>query len=218
MGAKLTIVVIVVILVVITGMGQGFKNNNLDSEKTSKIQCGSGTILKNGICVLKTIQGPTVSETKSSTESDDKEKQTEKEIHRLVNIERKKYGLPTLSYDTKLSNIAKSHSEDMFEKGYFSHTTLEGKSPTDRGISKGYHCRIDVSSTRYYEGIAENIFKLQKSSISFWESPESIAENAVSGWMNSPGHKKNILSDISQKEGIGVKIGIFDIYVTQNFC
>jgi uncharacterized protein YkwD len=160
----------------------------------------------------------TVSIPDTTSKPDDKEKQTEEEIHRLVNVERKKYGLPSLSYDLKLTNIAKLHSYDMFERDYYAHESPEGKGASDRGLAVGYNCKIHVSPTSYYEGIGENLSKYSSTSLVFWESPESIAKRTVDGWMNSPPHKENILTDHYQQEGIGVKIGVFDIYATQNFC
>lgn len=150
-------------------------------------------------------------------ETSEKEKLAEEEIHRLVNIERKKQGLSALSYDTKLAVVAKLHSVDMYERSYFEHDTPEGKDPTDRATSVGYQCQKRVGNL-IYSGVAENIFMFEGASISFWESPESIAIDAVSGWMDSPGHRENILTGTYDREGIGVKIGSFDVYVTQNFC
>ncbi len=150
-------------------------------------------------------------------ETSEKEKLAEEEIHRLVNIERMKQGLSALSYDVRLAGVAKSHSVDMYERNYFEHDTPEGKDPTDRATSVGYQCQKRVGNL-IYSGVAENIFMFGGSSISFWESPESIAIDAVSGWMDSPGHRENILTGTYDREGIGVKIGSFDVYVTQNFC
>jgi len=150
-------------------------------------------------------------------ETSEKEKLAEEEIHRLVNIERMKQGLSALSYDTKLAGVAKLHSVDMYERSYFEHDTPEGKDPTDRATSVGYQCQKRVGNL-IYSGVAENIFMFEGASLSFWESPESIAIDAVSGWMDSPGHRENILTGMYDREGIGVKIGSFDVYVTQNFC
>jgi uncharacterized protein YkwD len=52
-----------------------------------------------------------------------------------------------------------------------------------------------------------------------WNSLEEIANQAVTGWMNSEGHRKNILDDHFQQEGIGVAFSTDNkIYVTENFC
>jgi len=151
------------------------------------------------------------------TENMTKEKQAEMEVHRLINLERVKHGLKTLEYDEKLSSVAKSHSIDMANNEYFSHETPEGLNPTDRAGKADYVCRYQIGNL-IYSGIGENIHMVEGSSVSLWSSPESIAELAVSGWMDSPGHKKNILTSNFSSEGIGVYISTFTIHVTQNFC
>jgi len=134
-----------------------------------------------------------------------------------INLEREKHGLETLGYNEKLASIAKLHSEDMASSGYFSHETPEGLDPTDRAGKADYVCRYQIGNL-IYSGIGENIHMVTGSSIAFLSSPESIAEMAVSGWMDSPGHRKNILTSNFSNEGIGVSISTFTIHVTQNFC
>ena len=151
------------------------------------------------------------------TENMTKEKQAEMEVHRLINLERVKHGLKTLEYDAKLASVAKSHSIDMANNEYFSHETPEGLNPTDRAGKADYVCRYQIGNL-LYSGIGENIHMVEGSSVSLWSTPESIAELAVSGWMDSPGHKKNILTSNFSSEGIGVYISTFTIHVTQNFC
>jgi len=146
-----------------------------------------------------------------------KEKQAEMEIHRLINLEREKHGLKILGYDEELASIAKSHSIDMANDEYFSHETPEGLNPTDRASKVGYVCQYQIDNF-IYSGIGENLHMVQGSAVSFLSTPESIAELAVSGWMDSPGHKKNILTSNFSNEGIGVSIFPFTIHVTQNFC
>ncbi len=152
-----------------------------------------------------------------TTDNMTKEKQAEMEIHRLINLEREKHGLKILGYDEELASIAKSHSIDMANDEYFSHETPEGLNPTDRASKVDYVCQYQIDNF-IYSGIGENLHMVQGSAVSFLSTPESIAELAVSGWMDSPGHKKNILTSNFSKEGIGVSILPFTIHVTQNFC
>ena len=52
-----------------------------------------------------------------------------------------------------------------------------------------------------------------------WNSSRKIAETTVKGWMNSPGHRKNILTPHWRSEGIGIAISPDDkVYITENFC
>jgi len=151
----------------------------------------------------------------------------ESEIHNLINNERQNNGLRALSLDSKLSEIARAHSRDMAQNGYFEHTNLRGQDPTDRANTKGYTCYKDYGSY-YTDGIAENIFQNNLyDSITYvnlvpfhdWSSQTEIAQSTVQGWMNSPGHKQNILTGTYDKEGIGIAISSDDkVYITQDFC
>jgi len=148
-------------------------------------------------------------------------------IHELINRHRKAYGLSPLSWDQELTAIALSHSTDMATYNYFSHTNPAGQTPTDRGNAAGYPCRKDYG-TYYTYGIAENIFQNNLyTSVSYengvytydWTSPEDIVQSTVTGWMNSEGHKKNILTETYDREGIGIAIAADDkVYITENFC
>jgi len=124
-------------------------------------------------------------------------------IHRLVNEERQKAGIKHLVLVTKLSAIARSHSLDMAENNYFSHKSLAGLSPSHRAQAAEFVC---VGS--YYSGVGENISLGRRT-----------AEQIVDGWMNSPGHRKNILNTRYIKEGVGVVVETSGrIYATQDFC
>ena len=151
------------------------------------------------------------------SDNETKEKLAEIEVHRLINLEREKYGLQTLQYDEKLASVAKLHSIDMADDEYFAHETPEGLTPTDRASKSDYTCQYQIGNL-IYSGIGENLYMVQGTTVSFTYTPQSIAESAVSGWMDSPGHKKNILTSNFSKEGIGVSISEFTIHVTENFC
>jgi len=173
--------------------------------------------VEKGTFSLSQITDNTTKLLSDNTDNMTKEKRAEMEVHRLINLERQKYGLMTLGYDEELASVAKSHSIDMANDEYFSHETPEGLSPTDRASKADYVCRYQIGNL-IYSGIGENIHMVKGSSVSFLSTPESIAELAVSGWMDSLGHKKNILTSNFSKEGIGVSISTFTIHVTQDFC
>ncbi|MDE2686001.1 MAG: CAP domain-containing protein [Chloroflexota bacterium] len=154
-------------------------------------------------------------------------RQLEDRTHRLINAERAKSGLSALEHIEQIRLIARSHSEDMANRNYFSHDTLEGLDSTDRGMNAGYDCRKDYGS--YYSfGLAENIHQSWLSSsttywngIAFhdWNTQGELATNAVEGWMNSKGHRENILDSSYDKSGVGVAIAEDGkVYFTQNFC
>jgi len=199
-----------------------FSGINIDSAATivKEIEKKATPItetVEKGTFSLSKITDNTTKLSSDDTDNMTKEKQAEMEVHRLINLEREKHGLKILGYDEKLATIAKSHSKDMASSEYFSHDTPEGLDPTDRAGKADYVCRYQIGSL-IYSGIGENIHMVKSSSIALWSSPESIAEMAVSGWMDSPGHRKNILTSNFSNEGIGVSISAFTIHVTQNFC
>jgi len=156
------------------------------------------------------------------------EEQIEYLVHEYTNQERLNHGLSQLSFDPEITQIARGHSFDMAEREYFAHETPEGLTPSDRAEQNGYSCQKLVGLL-IYSGIAENIFQghlfdsyytINGEITSYeWNTEEEIAKTTVDGWMNSPGHRENILTDIFDREGIGVEITQdHKVYVTQNFC
>lgn len=151
----------------------------------------------------------------------------EKHIHDLINGKRKKRGLSSLAFNESLNAIARRHSDDMAGRNYFSHYSPEGHGFSHRYNKAGYACKIREKGTSYFTG-AENIYQnnlynrvtiVKGIKYHDWNSLETIAGTTVEGWMNSPGHRKNILMPHWQSEGIGVAISSDGrIYITQNFC
>jgi len=149
-------------------------------------------------------------------------------VHEFTNQERLKHGLSQLAFDSEIAQIARGHSQDMASREYFAHETPDGLNPTGRADEFGYSCN-KIVGLLIYTGIAENIFQghlfdsyytVNDVITSYdWISEEKIAQVTVDGWMNSPGHRENILTEIFDREGIGVEITEdHKVYVTQNFC
>lgn len=149
-----------------------------------------------------------------------------KRIHAQINERRKKHGLRSLTWNDSLSQIALKHSRDMANRNYLGHDTPEGITFSDRYRLDGYSCEIRIGN-QVHTG-AENIAlgRLYNSMSTRngvadyrWNSVQQIALKTVDGWMNSPGHRENILTPYWRQEGIGVEIGPGNrIYITQNFC
>lgn len=120
----------------------------------------------------------------------------EEDMLRLVNKERLKNGIPPLMEDEDLRELARTYSEDMFLRGYFSHYNLENQSPFDR---------MDAAGILYgYAG--ENLALAPSTDL------------AMQGLMNSPGHRANILNANFIKIGIGVMDGgVYGKMFTQEF-
>jgi uncharacterized protein YkwD len=151
----------------------------------------------------------------------------EQRIHELINQERAKHGLMPLAWNSKLNRIARLHSQDMVRRNYFSHYSPEGNDFSHRYSQQGYVCEVAVGK-EYYTG-AENIFENHLyESIEYinnvpssyrWRSLEQIAQVTVAKWMNSPGHRANILEPNWKTEGIGVAVSNdYKVLITENFC
>jgi uncharacterized YkwD family protein/spore coat assembly protein SafA len=124
-------------------------------------------------------------------------KALEKAVITLVNQERAKQGLAPLRHNWQLSRVARYKSEDMRDKNYFSHTSPTYGSPFD--MMKNFGIR--------YMSAGENIAMGQ-------QTPAAV----MSSWMNSPGHRSNILSRNFTEIGVGVaKSKSGTIYWTQQF-
>ncbi|AAU23148.1 MULTISPECIES: CAP domain-containing protein [Bacillus] len=118
----------------------------------------------------------------------------EKEVVELTNAERKKQGLKPLTLDEKLSKVARTKSQDMKDNNYFDHNSPTYGSPFDMMKKFGIT----------YRTAGENIAKGQK-------TPQEV----VKAWMNSEGHRKNIMNPNFTHIGVGyVKDGN---YWTQQF-
>jgi uncharacterized YkwD family protein len=108
--------------------------------------------------------------------------QLAQQVIELTNNERRKNGLPSLNADVSLSRVAQTKTNDMNSKHYFSHTSPTYGSPFDM--------MRDFGVT--YKSAGENIAMGQTS-----------AQQVVTSWMNSEGHRKNILSPNYTNIGVG---------------
>jgi uncharacterized protein YkwD len=154
--------------------------------------------------------------------------EVERHVHRLINRERAKGKVRLLKLDSELSEIARMHSRDMAERGFFAHVNPEGKSATDRGRDEGFTCRV-VEGRYVRSGLGENIYSTsayrpvlhRPGPLPYYEmrTGEEIAIAAVHGWMESEGHRMNILQKVYRLTGIGVAVSGKDrVLVTQVFC
>lgn len=112
--------------------------------------------------------------------------QQAKEVLQLVNKERAERGLKALTLSDKLTNIATVKAQDMADKGYFDHTSPTYGSPFDMLQRFGVK----------YSSAGENIAAGQKS-----------AQEVMNSWMNSSGHRANILNANYEQIGIGYVTG-----------
>ncbi|MFD5450341.1 CAP domain-containing protein [Streptomyces sp. NPDC127100] len=108
------------------------------------------------------------------------------EVVELTNRERARAGLPGLAADPRLTAAAQAHSADMVARDFYSHTDPDGGRPWDRAAAAGATRRT----------VGENIACGQR-------SPADVVE----GWMNSPGHRANILGADFTHIGVGLAGG-----------
>ena len=143
-------------------------------------------------------------------------KEIESYIYLFTNAERESAGVDKLQRIALVEEIAKGHSQDMADRDYFRHVTPEGLDPTDRVMRAGHDCTKDYGSYYTY-GLAENISWV--SGIEHNETAQDIAQDVVTSWMNSPGHRANILEPAYDRIGVGVAFSEDGkMYATQNFC
>lgn len=117
----------------------------------------------------------------------------------LLNDERTSRGIAALTMDQTLREVARAHSEDMVDRGFFSHTNPDGLDPFDRMANAGIT----------YSTAGENIA---------WNSFPDPVQTAVDGWMNSEGHRNNILNADFTLTGMGAaNDGGAGYYFTQVF-
>ncbi|WP_438350526.1 CAP domain-containing protein [Paenibacillus sp. FA6] len=149
-----------------------------------------------------------VNTTKMNSSAQDKRSSTgevltafERQIFDLTNVVRIRKGLNALEWNNTAANAARKHSQDMALRNYFSHDSPDGKSTGDR---------LAASGAGKYRAYGENISAGYKNAI-----------YAYSGWLNSSGHRSNILKSSFETLGVGVAFGIsssdYNIYYTQNF-
>jgi len=107
-----------------------------------------------------------------------------------TNAERAKFGLAPLSENAKLNQAASIKLKDMFDKQYFEHVSPDGKGPSDLANQVGYK----------YIVVGENL------ALGNFKNDSALLD----AWMNSPGHRANILNERYTEIGVAVGKGTFD--------
>jgi uncharacterized protein YkwD len=115
---------------------------------------------------------------------------TQAGVIKWTNLQREKYGLPPLKENTKLNASAKLKVEDMFKNQYFAHDSPSGEGVGDLVENVGYK----------FIAVGENL------ALGNFQNDEVLLQ----GWMDSPGHRENILSPNFQEIGVAVAKGIFE--------
>jgi len=161
--------------------------SNTSTTNPGNTSGGSGGAATSGGSGGSTPSGPPDAPEGAST--------SEAQVLAIVNDERTDAGCGPVRSDAALRDLARAHSADMKARGYFDHNTPEGVTPWTRAERAGV------------TGLgAENIARGQKS-----------AESVMRAWMNSPGHRANILDCTLTRLGVGVEEGDQGPWWTQEF-
>lgn len=126
----------------------------------------------------------------------------EQAIFQIVNQRREEAGLTQLSYNANMQYYARIKSKDMGDRGYFNHVNPDGVYMNQIIKADGISYRAWGENIAYIEGLTDY---------------GALANRFMSNWMNSQGHKDNILSSNFSSIGIGVYKAGDTYYATQEF-
>lgn len=125
----------------------------------------------------------------------------ERDAFELINSERSHAGLPQLHWSDKVADVARYHSNNMAERNFFSHQGLDGAFVDERAA------KLNMGR---WSAIGENI--------AFMKGFDNPVEIAVQQWLQSPGHKRNLLNPDWTETAIGLAVSADGkYYFTQVF-
>lgn len=139
-------------------------------------------------------------------------------IHERINDIRAEHNLSELSYNVDLAVVAHEHSVHMAEADFFAHEDPDGNGPADR---------VEADDNVSCDGVGENLAQ------AYWQqqftnydgetirldTEEELAQWFVDAWMDSEGHRENILQDEWDEQGLGVHLDDDGrVFATQKFC
>ncbi|MGW1026831.1 CAP domain-containing protein [Streptomyces sp. NPDC002577] len=168
------------------------------SEKPSAAKTGAGstaTAAPTRTASAGAGAGTGTGQASSGSGEQSAETAAEAEVLTLVNKERAEAGCSPVRADSALATLAEDFSEDMAERDFFSHTDPDGDTPWDRAEAAGIS---DLGG--------ENIARGQAN-----------AQSVMDAWMNSPGHRANILNCAYKTMGVGTVFGSDGPWWTQDF-
>jgi uncharacterized protein YkwD len=120
--------------------------------------------------------------------------EAETEVFNIINEEREKAGVGQVSWCDGLASCVRAHCCDMCDRGYFDHENPEGEGPNDRAQAghAGSYTFDPIVPDPYMAAYWENIA---------WG--DETAQSVMNGWMNSSGHRENILNGSHTHVGVG---------------
>ena len=142
------------------------------------------------------------------------EAETERLIHEAINDERAAEELDTLERDDDLRAVARGHSADMIDQDYVGHESPDGVTPGDRLDSAGCSAGGENVAQSW---IGEPVDVDGETIVA--EDEQELADHLVERWMDSPGHRENVLRESFAESGVGVVVTEDNrVYATQKFC
>lgn len=165
----------------------------------SVLLCAGCQASDRGLNFLRQLApSPTASSTTNAVQSTTTARM-ESDVQTRINAIRQQQGLATLRDNQRLAEVARNYSRRMVEQNFFAHVSPQGDTLSDR-----------VKSARiFYLVVGENLFTSTN-------IPQPT-NAAVSGWMQSPGHRENILRPEFRETGVGVWRRGNTFYFTQLF-
>ena len=153
-------------------------------------------------------------------------------VHAETNRVRRVHGRSALGWHGGLARVARAYSRDMERRGFFGHVDPDGRDPTERAAAAGVTCRRSTGPSSWREGVGENLARdglyrryTETRSASGtrrtddWYTRDALARAVVEAWMESPGHRRNLLDGGYRAEALGVAFtSSGEVYVTQAFC
>ena len=195
----------VVDLVAAPASGYHFVSWTGDVDDIANVNAAATTITMNARC---SIRADFLEDSPSPPGMDYTGADVEELIIALINAERQQSDLPALSKDSLLTSLAREHSASMVENHFFGHERYPGDRPMDYGQLPGTMRGENVAKIPTRQVIPGPYLSLQE--VCAW---------AVSLWMNSSGHRANILQPVYTETGVGVSFsdGWDYLYITQIF-
>lgn len=153
-------------------------------------------------------------------------------VHDETNAARDRAERGRLRWSKPLAQVARLHSEDMAARRFFGHDSPDGGTPQTRAAARGVKCRRTVGAGKSRVGVLENLYRTTRyarirtwqadgmtTQEAEWYTADLLASAAVEGWLDSPGHRANLLDRFAEAEGIGVAVGRnHAVFVTQVLC
>ena len=155
-------------------------------------------------------------------------------LHGAVNHARCQHNRPPLAWSDSLYRLAQYHSRDMARRGFFGHTSPDGEGPAERARRFGFPATKPLGDGRRI-GVGENLFRTYRYDgyrdvyrqrgdgprrherrEYDWKSTEALARETVAAWLDSPPHRRTLLSPNFGRHGLGVAVAAQQVYVTQN--